>query len=146
MFVPATLSEIECQITEWLKWCRRHRREGIVLKCYKNQVMSKEKIDLPRNPKLDKPQKSQVRYPAMPEEKILRVLQRAYDELGSDEAWHDKAKAMPVIVKHFQTEAREHLYSVPVNMYSIYISYNITLVRSGGETGQKNINSTAGIL
>lgn len=128
-FTPLSLKDVEVKAEEWLKWCKRHRREGIVLKCYGNQTFAKEKIDLPKKPKLDKPQKNEIQYPPMPEERILRALQHAYDELGSDEAWGDRARAMPVIARHFEAEAKEHLFSTPKNMYNIYCSYDLAIIR-----------------
>ena len=126
---PSRLDELIATANKHLDWCKRHRREGIVGKCYSEQVFFKEKINLPKRPKIDKPQRADINYPPMPEEKIIRALQHAYDELGSDDLWKDKAKAMPLVAKHISTEAREHYYAAPQNLYGIYINTPIEQIR-----------------
>ena len=116
-FVPNSLENLELEVNVWLSWCRKHRREGIVGKSYRNQVFFKEKIDLPKKVKLVKPDK--IQYPSMPEEKIIRALQHAYDIVG-EANWNNTSKAMPEIAKQLSNEAREHLYASPHNMFQIY--------------------------
>jgi hypothetical protein len=121
IFIPTSLDDLYVSIEKYKKWCARHRREGIVGKCYNNKIFFKEKIDLPKKPKLEKPQKSDIIYPPMPEDRILRALQHSYDELGEDN-YKNKSLAMPIIARHIATEAREHYYNVPQNFYSWYVN------------------------
>jgi len=133
-FIPQNMEELTDKIAEMLKWCKRHRREGIVGKDYKNQVFFKEKIDLSKLPKL--PRQAQPQYPPMPEERILRALQHAYDEIGS-ENWKDVKVAMPIVARHFATEAREHNWSTPRNMYQLYLNTPLEMIVSPKESKQK---------
>lgn len=119
VFVPTCMEELNQQIAQMLKWCKHHRREGIVGKDYENQVFFKEKIDLPKLPKI--PHHPQVQYPLMPEEKIIRALQHAYDDVGA-ENWKNVKIAMPIVARHFETEAKEHNFATPRNMYQLYIN------------------------
>ena len=128
-FVPTSMEHLFEMIEKSKKWCKRHRREGIVGKDYKNQVFFKEKIDLPKRPKL-KRQSTKVSLPPMPEEKILRALQHAYDEIGEDN-WLNKALAMPIVARHIATEAREHYYAPPKNFYRYYVETPIEKIRDG---------------
>jgi len=118
---PSSMEELEMAVENCLKWCRRHHREGVVGKTYTgDQVFFKEKIDLPKLPKLPKKRRA-PQYPPMPEERILRALQHAFDEVG-EENWGNKAIAMPVVAKHVSIEATEHLYSRPKNIYWWYVN------------------------
>ena len=103
------------------------------------QIYAKEKVDLPKKPKLEKPQKSEINYPTMPDDKILRALQHSYDELG-DENYRNKSIAMPVIARHIATEAQEHYYSVPKSFYNWYINTPIDQVRPKPQTEEKPID------
>jgi hypothetical protein len=116
---PTSTEELEAIVKLHLKWCKRHRREGIVGKDYANQLFFKEKIDLPDMPKLAREHRLQL--PVMPQERILRALQHAYDEVGK-ENWVNKSVAMPVVAKHIGLEAQEHNYSAPRNCYWFYIN------------------------
>jgi hypothetical protein len=129
VFVPSNMEDIDIKINELLKWCKKHRREGIVGKCFENQVFFKEKIDIPKLPKI--PKQVQVQYPPMPEEKIIRSLQHAFDEIG-EENWKNTKIAMPIVAKHFQIEAKEHNYSTPRNIYRIWLDTPMELIK--GET------------
>lgn len=129
-FIPNTIGDLKAKIEEAKKWCRRHRREGVVGKNYKEQIFFKEKIDLPNLPKLRKPsQRPQL--PAMPEERILRALMHAFDEVGEKD-WLDKRIAMPMVAKHFNVEGREHNFSPPRNMYYLYLNTPIEKLRERG--------------
>jgi len=132
-FIPMSEGELFGKIEEAKKWCKRHCREGVVLKDYKNQVFAKEKIDLPKRPKLKQTQ-TRPEYPPMPEETIIRALMHALDEVG-EENWKDKAKAMPVVARHVATEAREHNYNMPRNIYSYYVNMPLETIKA------KTINS-----
>ena len=127
-FIPCSLEELESKIVEVKKWCKRHAREGIVGKCYSDQIMFKEKIDLPKLPKLPKIQRNQVTYPPMPEDRILRALQHAFDEIG-EENWKNVKIAMPIVAKHFEVEAKEHNFCVPRTMYQLYLNASLELLR-----------------
>jgi hypothetical protein len=118
--IPTDMNVFFDQIAKYKTWCKRHRREGIVGKCYENQVFFKEKIDLPEKPKLVKPTKFEISYPPMPEETITRALEHAIDQVGVDN-WLDRSKSMPVLAQHLATEASEHYFSVPRNFYNIYL-------------------------
>lgn len=127
-FIPLSLEELYAKVEEQKKWCRRHRKEGVVIKDYVNQVFTKEKVDLPKRPKLEKPQKGDVDYPPMTEERILRALQHAFDEVG-EANWKTTKIAMPVVARHIQTEATEHYFKVPTNFYGIYMNTPIELIK-----------------
>jgi hypothetical protein len=129
--------------SKWLKWCKHHRREGIVGKVYSprpvggfiphEQVMFKTKIDLPDlKPKL-RTKKEEVQLPQMPEDRIRRAMLHAYDTVtnfGTEEAnWKDRSKAMPEIAKQIATEAREHAFRPPSNFYQIYLMTPIEQLR-----------------
>jgi len=128
-FQPFSMEYLEERIEKALKWCRRHHREGIVGKKYHGeQIFFKEKITLPKLPKL--PRKTpRVQLPPMPEDKIIRALQHAIDEVGI-ENWSNKAIAMPVVARHITTEAREHNFAVPKNIYMWYVTTPIEKLRS----------------
>ena len=140
-FVPETMDELMKHVKDVLKQCKRRRREGIVGKVYNTtpQVFFKEKIDLPELPKIKKdPNKVRPQYPPMPEEKILRALAHAYDEIASkygedkaDEIWMDRKITMPIIAKHISAEAREHRFKPPKNYYWWYV--NTPLEKIKGE-------------
>jgi hypothetical protein len=123
--VPVSIENLEEIIKAQLKWCKRHRREGVVGKDYDNQVFFKEKIDLPKLPKL--PRQPQLQFPPMPEEKIIRALQHAYDEVGA-ENWKETKIAMPIVARHFATEAKEHNFSTPRNMYQLWVNTPIEVL------------------
>lgn len=132
-FSPATLGEIQEKVDEWLKWCRRHRREGIVGKAYycEDQHFFKEKIDLPKRKKVARKDRAHPQYPPMPEERILRALQHAFDEVG-EENWRNVKIAMPIVARHIAAEAEEHNYSRPNNFYSYYVNYSIEAIKNEG--------------
>jgi hypothetical protein len=118
-FIPTSEEELASKIAALMKWCKRHRREGIVGKDYENQVFFKEKIDLPKLPKL--PRDPQIQLPSMTQEKIIRALQHAYDEVGETN-WKNVKVAMPIVAKHFSIEAKEHNFSTPKNMFQLWMN------------------------
>jgi hypothetical protein len=120
VIIPTDLDDLFKSIEKYKHWCKRHRREGIVGKSYTTNVFFKEKIDLPKKPKLEKPQKSDITYPPMPEETILRALEHAIDIVGIDN-WKDRSKTMPIVAQQLETEAKEHFFSTPRNYYQIYL-------------------------
>lgn len=113
-----SMEELQTEVQKWLKWCRKHSREGIVGKNYSEQIFWKEKIDLPELEKVESGEQK-IQLPVMDEHTILRALQHAFDIVG-EENWIDKSKAMPEIAKQMATEAREHNFSTPRKMYKIY--------------------------
>lgn len=129
--VPSTLEELNEMKERCLKWCRHHRREGIVGKDYKNQVFFKERIDLPKLPKIKKPQGVQL--PSMPDERIMRALQHAFDEVG-EENWKTTKIAMPIVAKHMAIEAKEHYFSTPRNIYHIWLNTEMEDIKASRET------------
>ena len=129
-FIPESDGELFAHIEEAKKWCKRHRREGVVGKDYHNQVFFKEKIDLPKRPKLKDPNQVKPQYPPMPEEKIMRALMHSFDEVG-EENWKDVKIAMPIVARHISTEAREHFYEVPKNLYRYYIETPLEKIKGG---------------
>lgn len=119
---PVNLEELKEIVDKWLKWCKKHRREGIVGKCYNNQVFFKEKIDLPKITKFPKNRQVRIEYPPMPNDKIIRALQHAYDECIKNKLdWKLPKDAMPLVAKHLENEAKEHLYTTPHNMYRVWL-------------------------
>lgn len=130
---PYSMDELYSAVNLALSWCKKHKREGIVGKDYTNQIFFKEKIDIPEVPIILSAKKT-VEYPPMPEERILRALQHAFDVVGEHD-WMDKSKAMPIIAKYLALEAREHNYAVPNNMYKIYLDTPIEKLKSGGHDG-----------
>jgi hypothetical protein len=135
-----TMDELSEMIEDHMKWCKRHRREGIVIKCYNayNQhdiqkwVFCKEKIDVPRKVKVRGERKT-PQYPIMGEEKALRTLKAAYDwvcKAHGEEKWKDTKIAMPIVAHHFQVECREHLLSMPKDLYPRWLNTPLEVLRS----------------
>jgi len=120
---PMSMTELTDKITEMKVWAKRHRREGVVGKVHNSkegkQIFFKEKIDLPKRKKLDRQNHNQSHLPPMPEEKILRALLHAFNEVG-EEDWRKVKIAMPVVARHLSTEAREHNYNIPSGMFNYY--------------------------
>jgi len=149
VFTPYKMEDIDPKIAEWKTWAKRHRREGVVGKVYKNGELLgfKEKIDLPDLPKEARETVEKATFPPMPEDRILRALQHAWDELealkeelskAGDEAsiyptmediWKDKSRAMPIIAKHIGTEAREHSFNTPRNIFEIYLNTPVDRIK-----------------
>jgi hypothetical protein len=119
--VPDSVNDLVSKKDEWMKWCRKHRREGVVIKAYgfPRDIFSKEKVDIPKLPKLVVPQG--IRFPPMDEHTIQRALEHARDECGAN--FGDKRVAMPVVAKHFALEAREHSFAQPRDLYNLYLEF-----------------------
>jgi hypothetical protein len=149
-----TMEELAAMRDRWLKWCRRHRREGFVGKNYTEQIFFKEKIDIP---KLDRKNDTNrgVVLPDMPTEKCIRALQHSWDEIrnsipcGNDiealdrtteERWKDKSLAMPIVAKHFSMEAREHNYKMG-NPYWFWVNTPIEEIKAKKNESRDNIHS-----
>ena len=131
---PSTMEDLQSIKEKFLKWARRHRREGFVAKIYYpkrgEQLMFKERVDLPPRIKPLSENKTVNIYPPMPEDRILRALQHAFDEVG-EENWHDRSKAMPSIARHISTEAREHNYNTPAkSLYQIYLDTSVEKLKA----------------
>jgi len=125
VFINSLEDNLSQYIVSYLKWCKKHKREGIVGKCYDNQTFFKEKIDAPKLPRISRTDLNQKpNLPTMDTHTIQRGLQHAYEEVtknGFD--WKDKSKAMPIVVKHAQLEAAEHNFSMPKNIYQFYLGF-----------------------
>ncbi len=132
---PKTIEELQTNIKDNLKLCKRHKREGFVGKLYAEQIMFKEKIDLPKLSKFPSIKLNEVQLPPMPEDKILRSLQHAFDEVG-EENWKNTKITMPIVARHFETEAREHNFSTPRNMYQLFLSATIEQLKIRRETNE----------
>ena len=130
--VLTTMEEFKHKISEMEKWCKKHKREGVVGKNYSEQIFFKAKIDLPKIKRIKDVQGPQL--PSMPEERIMRALQHAWDEVGSEEKWKDKSIAMPIVARHISTEAKEHDFSPPRNMFQIYLNTPIDKINPAKET------------
>lgn len=114
-----------------LEWCKKHRREGVVGKAYGEEpIFFKEKIDLPKLPKIDRSAQDKPNYPPMPQETVIRALQHAYDEcVKNGWEWKDKSKAMPLVAKHIALEGQEHLFSPPKSFYQLYIDTPLEVIK-----------------
>ena len=114
----------------------------------------KEKIDLPDLAPEPRRIAEKATFPPMPEDRIMRALQHAYDELESQlettytyiaddqtlagvpwkqdamrQLWKRKEIVMPLVAKHIQVEAREHNFNPPRNIFSIYLNADIAKIR-----------------
>ena len=117
------LESLKIAIDAYLKFCRRHKREGVVGKVYDTleQIFFKEKIDLPKLKKARIENKTGIVYPLMPEDKITTAIERALHECRENgEDIRNPKLAMPRINTHLVTEAKEHFYSVPKDMFQRY--------------------------
>ena len=121
-------------------------------KVYKNgQLIGfKEKIDLPDLSKEARETAEKTIFPPMPEDRILRALQHSWDEIDSrigelttssdatvEAMWKNKAITMPIIAKHISTEAREHSFNPPRNLFEIYLNTPIEKIREHPDFGKE---------
>ena len=68
----------------------------------------------------------------MGEEKALRALQSAYDEVvknHGEEAWKETGISMPIVAKHFQTECREHLLNMPRDIFNRWLNTPVEVLK-----------------
>lgn len=153
--IHGNMTQLSGAVDIMLKWAKRHRREGVVGKVYSDQIFFKEKHNLPKPTKLERPNK--IDLPVMDEHTIMRALQHAFDEVMNitskcndctcrdahddetcipcmEERWRDKKLSMPIIAKHMGVEAREHNFSTPHNMYQIYLNTPIMDIVCNGTT------------
>jgi ATP-dependent RNA circularization protein (DNA/RNA ligase family) len=122
---PQNMTEIWEIRDKWMKWCRKLHYEGVVIKDYhsKYQCFAKEKIDLPKVKKI-KVKDNRPQFPAMPEEKMMSAVEQGMAEVLRNKLNpKDPKEAMPIIAKYVTTEAREHCYSTPKNIYRYYLDY-----------------------
>ncbi len=110
-----------------LKWCKKHRREGVVGKCFNGleAIYFKEKVDLPSEKIIKAIMDGQtLQIPPLPESEIMGAIDKSWQELG-DEQFKDKSKAMPLISRLVQEECKKHLCNLPKgkNLYSYYLEY-----------------------
>jgi hypothetical protein len=120
-WTPQNMQDIQTKIVEWKRWAKRHRREGVVGKLYKNGVLTgfKEKIDLPKLAPISRVNPKPT-LPPMDDHTILRALQHAIDTVGKQN-WESIKLAMPELAKQLETEGREHHFHPPRNMYQVYL-------------------------
>ena len=109
---------------EMLEYCKKHRREGVVGKVYNVSdtygIYFKEKIDLPRLQKEPRTN-TQPRLPSMPPDLIQSAMEQAKAEVERNgHRFNDPKHAMPIVVAHLTTQAREHDYATPKGMFTIY--------------------------
>ena len=135
---PKSMDELMALKQEWLKWARRHHREGVCIKNYDEDIgqpMAKERVDLPKLTKIPRDTTTGVILPDMPPERIERALMHTYDQIQNDHQmatlgemvvlWKTKAITMPILARHLATEAAEHHYRIPNSMYQIYLDADI---------------------
>jgi len=152
MFTPHTMEELLTELEQAKVWCRMNRIEGVVGKSFSENgemIVFKSKIErseIPKElfteeelrPKRKEPEGPQL--PPMPEEKVLRALQHAWDQfvetIGDkapelvEQYWKGRrAIAIPLIVKQLKLEADEHGFSVPRNAYQLYLETSIEKLR-----------------
>ncbi len=136
--------ESEVDYTTWiaklLKWCKHHRREGVVVKCYdlisqtwtdqhgqnhtaKSQIFVKEKIDLPEKPEIVIQSDGAIILPPLADSEVYGAIDKVFADFGLD-FLKDKSKAMPKFVEYLTLEARKHDCSIPNRkLYEYYITY-----------------------
>lgn len=121
---PQSIEDLRNIRDKWLEWCKIHHREGVVLKDYhsKYQAFAKEKINLPKKKLKVKDNRPQL--PEMPEEKIKSGVEQGMAEILRKIIDPKNPKeAMPIIARYVSTEAREHNYASPKNIYKYYLEY-----------------------
>lgn len=131
-----TLEELDEFCDSGIEWAKRHHREGVVIKCYENQVFFKVKRNLPKHKSTKTKGEIKPMLPPMPDDKCFRALVNAFIEVGEDD-WDDVRIAMPVVANHFSTEAREHYYSVPKNIFLWYKDIPVEDLKDGEFRGRK---------
>jgi len=118
-----TVEDILVIRDEMLKWCKRHRKEGVVGKLYytKDQTFFKEKIDLPKIQRVSRHIIEKPHMPVMPADKIEHAISQAREECErNDEDFKNPKFGMPRVVRHLATQSREHDYSVPRDIFQHY--------------------------
>jgi hypothetical protein len=127
MTQPSTLEELYETRDGLLKWCKRHRREGVVGKCWYStdtgyeSVFFKEKIDLPNIGRIPKDKPTGPKLPPMPTDKIRSAIDQAREECeraGND--FRNPKYGMPLVATHLNVQAAEHSYAVPGNFFGLY--------------------------
>ncbi len=122
---PKSMGEIEEARDFGLKWARRHRREGVVIKAYaedagQQYVFFKEKIDMPAKPPLDRPKSPGIDIPVLPDTEVYGAIAKYDADIG---IILQNQKDMPGIVKYVQEEARKHIMRAPGDIYRYYKHY-----------------------
>lgn len=111
---------------ELLKWCKRHRKEGVVGKLYytEDQIFFKEKIDLPTIKRVSSRVTEKSLLPPMPADKIEHAISQAREECKrNDEDFEDPKFGMVRVVRQLSAQSREHNYSVPRNIFQHYLDF-----------------------
>jgi hypothetical protein len=123
---PNTMEELFQTRDEILEWCKPHKREGTVGKVFdgKYQIYFKEKINLPKRPKLKRPKEEGPQLPPMPHEKIISAIEQARAEVErSNGDFRDTKTAMPIVAKHIAAQAEEHGYAKVKNPFGYWQTY-----------------------
>jgi hypothetical protein len=128
--IPPDLDQLYNTRDFCLDWCKRHRREGVVGKCWKStdkgyeSFYFKEKIDLPKRPKLLRPASDEIKLPRMPDEKIFNAIGQAEEECErAGNSFRNPKFGMPLVATHLNVQAKEHDYAVPSGFFQLYQAY-----------------------
>ena len=108
-----------------LEYCEAMHLEGMVVKTRDKTygyVQAKVKLDVPE-PLKKLIKKGQPILPPIPENEILGVVDKAWQELGTED-FKDVRKAMPLIAQLVGKECKKHLYSSPKKkLFGYYKTY-----------------------
>jgi len=130
-FVVTSMDLLFSERDNLLKWCKRHRREGVVGKVWFSDsngnfdsIFVKEKIDLPPLRRSECVEKEVVQKPRMPDDKIWNAIDQAREECErAGNSFRNPKFGMPLVVTHLHTQAKEHDYAVPSSMFNLYQEY-----------------------
>lgn len=124
-----SLEELETWRQSLLKWARKHKREGVVIKWYGNHkgdpengdyVFAKEKVDMPERPKLQRGTSGKVELPVLPPSEVFGAISKVAADQGLT---GDKAHDMPLVAKYIAEEAKKHYCRAPTNIFAFYMDY-----------------------
>ena len=124
--ISVTLDEVFEYRDTLLKWCKRHRREGVVGKVYTGgeHIYFKEKIVLPKCNIRRVPKQNELQLPRMPDDKIFNAIDQAREECERNgQEFKNPAFGMPLVAKYLNVQAEEHDFAPPNNMFGLYREY-----------------------
>lgn len=132
----ATMETYEKWVVDLLKYSRRHKREGVVIKKYtKPQIFIKEKVDLPKRAPIQHFDVTSPILPPLPESEIFGAIDKVFADNGMD-FMRDKSKAMPEIVKYVRLEAQKHQMNMPTGaLFKYYTDFMIARDRQDNGSG-----------
>ena len=119
-----------------LGYCEAMKVEGMVIKAYKipdkikvyykeyrkGLIQAKVKLDIPE-PTVRKIARGEPILPPMPNNEILGVIDKAWQDLGTED-FKDVSKAMPLIARYVSKECKRELYSKPkTKLFHLYKEY-----------------------